>query len=369
MQMTETEFETLATEYNCIPLYKEIIADTETPVSVLQRFADNDDVFLLESMEGGETWGRYSFIGVNPKPFLDVDHRNGRTNALNGIRDLYRGNRVAPIEGLPRFFGGAVGFLGYESIGEFEKMPDPKDGPRPISRFVQVSSVIVFDNVRHTIKIVVCAFPEEHDSAGDAYRTALDEIRRIEKALEAPLPEIRPPSPGQTIEFSSNMEPEQFLDMIGTAKKYIYDGDIIQVVLSQRFSTETDIHPFHLYRALRHLNPSPYTFFLKTGSKTLVGSSPEVMVRLTDRCVEVRPIAGTRPRGETPEEDKQLEQDLLQDQKERAEHVMLVDLGRNDIGRIAEAGSVDVTEYMVIEHYSHVMHMGFARRRNFEGRT
>ncbi len=352
-------FEGLCAEYTCIPVYKEILADRETPVSVLQRFAQDENVFLLESMEGGETWGRYSFIGVDPSPLLNASHSNGQTGELESLRDIYTGTRVAPIEGLPRFFGGAVGFMGYESIGEFEHMPDPKSvegAHKPQSKFVKVDQVIVFDNVRHTIKIVVCTHPNPETSPEDCYQAAAENIARLENILAEPPLDI--PAPNEpNVDFESNMSPETFRKMVASAKDYIYSGDVIQVVLSQRFSTHADIHPFHLYRALRLLNPSPYTFFLKLGIHTLVGSSPEVMVRLTDKKVVVRPIAGTRPRGKNHAEDLELEHDLLADEKERAEHVMLVDLGRNDVGRIAKPGTVDVTEFMVIERYSHVMHI------------
>ena len=355
---SKDEYAALAGEYDLIPVYKEVLADTETPVSVLGRFADRENVFLLESMEGGETWGRYSFVGVDSELVLEVDHAGGMTGKLEEIRKIYRDLRVARVEGLPRFFGGAVGFLGYEAVGEFEKMPAPRaagTGVFPRSRFVKADRIIVFDNLRHTVKIVVCTRPGAEGSV-EAYRRALADIEEIEKTIGGP----SPASNGETcplVEFESNMTREEYMGIVEKAKKYIYDGDVIQVVLSQRFSTEADIPPVRLYRALRFLNPSPYTFFLKIGDQTLVGSSPEVMVRLMGDRVELRPIAGTRKRGATEEDDRALAEELLANEKEKAEHVMLVDLGRNDIGRIAESGSVEVTEYMVIERYSHVMHM------------
>jgi anthranilate synthase component 1 len=219
-----------------------------------------------------------------------------------------------------------------------------------------VDKLLIFDNVRNSIKIVVCSRPADAESFDAAYSMAIKQIDEIAKSLpggrEEAVAEKFP-----VVEFKSNMSREDYCGMVRRAKQYIVDGDIIQVVLSQRFSAETDITPIQLYRALRFMNPSPYTFFLKIGKRTLVGSSPEVMVRLTGIRVELRPIAGTRPRGATEQEDRRLADDLLSDEKEKAEHVMLVDLGRNDIGRIAEAGSVQVTDYMVIERYSHVMHM------------
>jgi len=356
---TLDDYRKLARDYDLVPVYREILADTETPVSVLQRFCERENAFLLESMEGGETWGRYSFVGVDPELLLDVDHRGGPTGGLEALRHVYRDQRVAELPGLPRFFGGAVGFVGYEGMGEFERMPLPRAdaGPcRPCSRFLKADRLIVFDNVRHTIKITVCTRPAGADSPDVAYTAALADIDRIEAELRRPAPVSAAcdyPAP----EFSSNLTPEAYRKMVRRARRYITAGDIIQTVLSQRFTAACAIPPIQLYRALRLLNPSPYTFFLKIGDQALVGSSPEVMVRLTGSRVELRPIAGTRPRGETEQADRALADELLSDEKEKAEHVMLVDLGRNDIGRVAEAGSVQVTDYMVIERYSHVMHM------------
>jgi anthranilate synthase component 1 len=310
-------------------------------------------------MEGGEKWGRYSFVGVDPRPFLEVDHRAAGGSGLEELRSVFKNVRVAIIPGLPRFMGGAVGFVGFEAMGEFESMPVPKpgrNGARLRSRFVQADRMIVFDNIRHTLKIVVCTRPSEATSPQAAYRKAVAEIEGIEHTLAQPVHAV-PPARGGDIAFNSNRTREEYCGMVRKAKEYIFAGDIIQVVLSQRFSAVTDLAPLHLYRALRLLNPSPYTFFLKIGGQTLVGSSPEVMVRLTGNRVELRPIAGTRPRGVDEVQDRALADELLSDVKEKAEHVMLVDLGRNDIGRIAEMGSVQVTDYMVVERYSHVMHL------------
>ncbi|MEI7881397.1 MAG: anthranilate synthase component I [bacterium] len=355
----EKDYDGLARGYDIVPVYKEILADTETPVSVLQRFMNRENVFLLESMEGGEKWGRYSFVGIDPRPFLEVDHRQPG-KGLEEIRRIFKGVRVAAVPGLPRFIGGAVGFIGYEAMGEFERMPVPKDGRpgmRLRSRFVQADRMIVFDNIRHTIKIVVCTRPSESPSPEAAYRRAVSAIEGIEHTLNQPLERPVSRRTAGEVAFESNMTKDQFCGMVKRAKEYIAAGDIIQVVLSQRFSVSVTVSPLDLYRALRLLNPSPYTFFLKLGSQTLVGSSPEVMVRLTGNRVELRPIAGTRPRGKDDVEDRALADELLSDEKERAEHVMLVDLGRNDIGRLSEMGSVQVTDYMVIERYSHVMHL------------
>jgi len=356
----------MADEYDVIPVYREILADLETPVSVLQRFADCANAFLLESMEGGETWGRYSFVGVDPELLFEVDHTGGPTGGLEQLRETFRDIRVAEVVGLPRFFGGAVGFVGYEAIGEFERMPPPKAGSAnvvPRSRFLKADQLIVFDNVRHTLKIVCCARPGVRGQGGTGNEAArqiyADIVARIEAIASLLALPPGPPTAGRYPDapFESNMERETFEQIVARAKAYIVAGDIIQVVLSQRFSAQSSVPPLQVYRALRLLNPSPYTFFLKIGDQTLVGSSPEVMVRLTGSHVELRPIAGTRPRGVTEQEDRQLADDLLSDEKEKAEHVMLVDLGRNDLGRVSEAGSVQVTDYMVIERYSHVMHL------------
>jgi len=352
------EYERLARDHDIVPVYKEILADIETPVTVLQRFADRENAFLLESIEGGETWGRYSFVGVDPELLLEVDHSAGPTGGLEDLRHVYRDVRIAEIPGLPRFCGGVVGFLGYEAIGEFERMPTPRtdQGAAPCSRFLKADRLIVFDNIRHTVKIVMCTRPGEAASAAEAYSSAVSWVEETADTV------AEPAHPGKApcfppVSFESNMAHDAYTGMVSKAKDYICAGDVIQVVLSQRFDARTEVPPLQVYRALRLLNPSPYMFFLKIGEQTLVGSSPEVMVRLTGSRVEVRPIAGTRPRGETVQKDAKLADELLKDEKEKAEHVMLVDLGRNDIGRVSEAGSVQVTEYMVIERYSHVMHM------------
>lgn len=354
-----SQYEQLAKDYNLIPVYGEMLADSETPVSVLGRFTGSQNVFLLESMEGGETWGRYSFIGVDPELFLEADHSGGKTGSLEKLRQVYAGVRVAPVTGLPRFCGGVVGFIGYDGVCEFERMPAPKPshtGTRPCSRFLKADCIIVFDNVRHTVKVVVSSRPQDFSSPAEAYRRAVEKIHAVESILRRPAPQ-RDDTIVEHSKFESNMSKDDFCGIVAAGKKYIVAGDVIQVVLSQKFTARTAVPAFQVYRALRLLNPSPYTFFLKIGDQTLVGSSPEVMVRLTGSRVELRPIAGTRPRGSTEQEDRRLADELLSDEKEKAEHVMLVDLGRNDVGRIAEPGSVQVREYMVIERYSHVMHL------------
>jgi anthranilate synthase component I len=366
------EFEKLARGGNLIPVYREVLADIETPVSVLKKLQHKDHVYLLESVEGGEKWGRYSFLGTDAGVVFRVRGREiiieekGRTTArehkgdpLRMLRDLL--NRYQPVAtpGLPRFYGGAVGYLGYDMVRYFEKLPTqlPDDLNLDESVFVVSDSLLIFDNIRHTIKVVACAYTEDTDSSEDAYETA---CRKIDEMIALLFIPAAPPVPeGETgdIAFESNMTREQYKAMVEQAKDYIAAGDAIQVVVSQRFSTPCRTDPVDIYRALRFVNPSPYLFFLKLDELMLIGSSPEVMVRLEQNDVELRPIAGTRRRGLTEQEDRALSDELLSDEKERAEHVMLVDLGRNDLGRIAQTGSVQVNQYMVVEKYSHVMHL------------
>ncbi len=362
------EFKALCAKGNLIPVYREHLADVETPVSVASRFADDRQMFLLESVEGGRNWGRYSFIGVHPhsrftvrggKPVLET--ASGKIGlegtGFTALRQVMKQTTPVILPELPRFVGGAVGFLSYETVNEFETLPAPKkELDVPTACFMLTDTMIIFDNVRHTMKIVACARPDWFESPEAAYRDAEHRIEAIERRLAQPA-SLRPQIHGKLVEPQSNMTREEFCDMVRKARGYITEGDIIQVVLSQRFSTRLPTDPFTLYRALRFVNPSPYTFFLKTGDRILVGSSPEVMVRLTGDTAELRPIAGTRPRGANEAEDRALADELLKDEKERAEHLMLVDLGRNDLGRVATPASVQVSDFMVVERYSHVMHL------------
>lgn len=366
------EFEAFAKRGNLIPVYREILADIETPVSVLRKLSDKDHVYLLESVEGGEKWGRYSFIGTDagvvfkvrgPNVIIEekgkVSTREHKGDPLNAMRELLGRYKPVATPGLPRFFGGAVGYLGYDMVRHFEKLPDapPRDMNLDESVFVISDSLVIFDNTRHTIKVVACAYTEDTDSPEEAYDAACRKIDEMIILLSAPVAAPAPVPPANGVVFESNMTPDQYKAIVEKAKDYITAGDIIQVVLSQRFSTPCLTDPVDLYRALRYVNPSPYLFFLKLDDLIMIGSSPEVMVRLEQNDVELRPIAGTRKRGKTEQEDRALADELLSDEKERAEHVMLVDLGRNDLGRIAETGSVQVNQYMVVEKYSHVMHL------------
>jgi len=360
MGTTREDYLRFAKDYTLIPVTREILCDMETPVAVLSRFCARQNAFLLESVEGGEQWGRYSFIGVDPELLLEIDYSRPRhQELLVGLRSIYNGVHPAPAPGLPRFIGGAVGFISYEAAGEFERLPPPRPSEQKIavvSRFLRVDKLIVFDNLRHTIQIVVCSRPDRKKPPESDFAAACAEIDKIEETLRLPSAQ-RKESEYPAPEFVSNMSPEEYCAMVKKAKEYIVAGDIIQTVLSQRFRAETAVHPLEIYRALRLLNPSPYMYFLKIGGHVLVGSSPETMVRLTGNRIELRPIAGTRPRGASEQEDRRLADELLSDEKEKAEHVMLVDLGRNDVGRVAETGSVQVRDYMTIERYSQVMHI------------
>ena len=366
-------FQKLARDGNLIPVYREILADTETPVSVLMKLRSKTHAFLLESVEGGEKWGRYTFLGADPRTIFRVrgdeilirengheERRQHGGDPLRFLRELMGRYKPIPTEGLPRFYGGAVGFLGYDMVRYFERLPAgaADELGTDDAVFLITDTLIIFDNVRHTIKIVACVCTERGGELRALYEEGMQKIEETIALIRAPIEgRNAPPERGDTPVLRSNMTPEEYKSMVGRAKEYIVAGDIIQVVLSQRFEMKNDSDPVDLYRALRYINPSPYLFYLKADDLTLIGSSPEVMVRLEEGVVELRPIAGTRRRGKTEQEDRALADELLRDPKERAEHVMLVDLGRNDLGRIAQTGSVQVNQLMTVERYSHVMHL------------
>jgi anthranilate synthase component 1 len=366
-------FSELAKRGNLIPVYREILADMETPVSALMKLASKPNVFLLESVEGGEKWGRYTFLGSDAHVIFRVRgedvlieekgtirKKKHLGDPMKFLRDLLGRYRPVPVHGLPRFCGGAVGFIGYDMVRNFERLPASQQDDLDIDEaaFLITDTLVVFDNVRHTIKVVACTVTEGTEDLRKTYEEAINRIDRLIEVLTVRV-QLGDPreNPRGSAPPESNMQPEHFKAMVRKAKEYILSGDVIQVVLSQRFKGENRIPPADLYRALRYINPSPYLFFLKLEDLTLVGSSPEVMVRLEEGIVELRPIAGTRKRGKNEQEDRHLSDELLQDPKERAEHVMLVDLGRNDLGRIARTGSVQVSQFMVVERYSHVMHL------------
>jgi len=366
-------FKELTKKGNLIPVYKEILADMETPVSALMKLASNDHVFLLESVEGGEKWGRYTFLGSEPAMIFkvrgddvliqkdkDVQCYKHNGNPMKYLKDLLHKYRPVAVEGLPRFYGGAVGFLGYDMVRFFEKVATSShdDLKTEDAVFLITDTLVVFDNVKHTIKVVSCASTEGHIPHETVYDNTIQKIDGIIEILKEPQRKQEQRRHVDKIsKYHSNMTPEAFGDIVKQAKEYIMAGDIIQVVLSQRFQIDNGLNPFDLYRALRFVNPSPYLFFLKFEDMFLIGSSPEVMVRLEKGAAELRPIAGTRKRGRNEQEDRQMADELLQDPKERAEHVMLVDLGRNDLGRIAQIGTVQVNQFMIVERYSHVMHL------------
>lgn len=371
------EARTLARTYDVVPLYAEFIGDLETPISAVLRFAEEDTVFLLESAEAAERFGRYSFLGFDPKRTLS--YRNGAYTVVDpdGVREVpaadpFRGlaeivgqKSVAPLPNLPAFVGGAVGFFSYDAVRYLEKLPDapPDDLGVPEALFAVTDTLVVFDHLRHKVLVVSLV-----DAAGlrdvegegftAAYRRAADDVRRVAERLSAPLTRRSPGFDGGPFEVSSNFTREGYEEAVERAKEYIRAGDAFQVVPSQRFSAEVgELDPLLLYRGLRTVNPSPYMTYLKMGDLALVGASPEPLVRVEGRRVMTRPVAGTRWRGETPEEDAALAEELLADEKERAEHVMLVDLGRNDLGRVSEVGSVELAGFMEVERYSHVMHI------------
>jgi len=368
-------FEKMAVKGNLIPLCREILADLETPVSALRKLASRKHVFLLESVEGGEKWGRYSFLGADPRIVFSVRgdevhiERNGATNTrkhegnpLGFLREVMAAYHPVPLEGLPRFYGGAIGFLGYEMIRFFEKISLGTDGKnRDDAVFLLTDTVAVFDNVKHTIKVVATVHTDERGTLKELYDEGIRKIDALIEILEGPSPpETRPSRKGKETDppsVQSNMDREGYGAIVRKAKERIVEGDIIQAVLSRKIEGRCEADPVSLYRALRFINPSPYLFFLKLRDLYLIGSSPEILVRLEEGVVDLRPIAGTRRRGGSEQEDRRLADELLRDEKERAEHVMLVDLGRNDLGRIARTGSVQVTQYMVVEKYSHVMHL------------
>jgi anthranilate synthase component 1 len=367
-------FEKLKTDgYNRIPVHRSVLADLDTPLSVYLKLANRSGAYLFESVEGGETWGRYSIIGLPCRNryeltgnlltwWEDGNKVNERIidDPLEFVASLQREFRSPRLSELPLFTGGLVGYFGYEMVNRFESRLEEGDKPdslgTPDMVLLESDEVAVFDNLAGRLYIVVNVDPRLPDSWQMAQRR-LDELsQRLRQAGtgygEIPdLPSARPE------EFRLGFNRDDFIAAVEKSKEYILSGDIFQVVLSQRMSIPFSARPLDVYRALRVLNPSPYMFFIDLGDTQVVGSSPEVLVRVQHRTVTLRPIAGTRPRGANPTEDKRLEEELLADPKERAEHLMLIDLGRNDVGRVAKTGTVKVTDQMVIEKYSHVMHI------------
>ncbi|WP_274364533.1 anthranilate synthase component I [Paenibacillus thermotolerans] len=375
-------FKRLCGRYNLIPVTKTIMADTETPIRVFQQLSDDPYCFLLESVEGGAKWARYSFIGTDP--FLVVRGKGGTIEVerkgsvehvseqpIHYLRKLLSGYASPQLDGFPRFMGGAVGFFGYDLLQYYEKKLSPHrvdDLQMDDIQFMFCDQIIVFDHLKQQMHVVANAHVPDGADEGQIHAAYAEAGERIEGTLRrlhggvaagytAAARTVSGPVPVDAADLTSNVTKEQFLANVERAKEYIRAGDIFQVVLSQRFEMDTDVSPLHVYRVLRTMNPSPYMYYLKMGEDTIVGTSPELLVRVEGDKVQTRPIAGTRPRGATPEEDQRLEQELLADEKELAEHLMLVDLGRNDIGRVSKPGTVQLDAYMDIEKYSHVMHI------------
>lgn len=360
-----------------IPVFRDILADTDTPVSAFLKIDEGGDMFLLESVEGGEKRGRYSFLGKDSRLLVrskgrdvEIIERPGgkgektikrEADPIEVMRELMSGYEAVHIEGSPRFAGGAIGYIAYDAVRHMERLPESSANDLDVYDlfFIFTDSFLVFDNVEHRIKVISNAFIDKDSDLEDLYRDSVRKIDSLVEALRTGKVSLKKPAPGTTSgnAVTSNFTKKGFTEAVGRVKRYIYEGDVIQTVLSQRFSTPLTSDPFDIYRALRVVNPSPYMFFLRLGDLTLVGSSPELLVRVEGSDVSVKPIAGTRRRGRDAEEDEALARELLKDPKELAEHIMLVDLGRNDLGRVSMPGTVEVNELMTIERYSHVMHI------------
>jgi len=371
--MNQQQFEQLKSSYNFIPLAREVFADLDTPLSVYLKLANNAYSYLFESVQGGEKWGRYSIIGLGCRTRLKVfGHevtletddqivdRQTVDDPLQYIEDYLNSFKVADLDCLPRFNGGLVGYFGYDTIRYIEpklsNCPNPDKHGTPDILLMLSEQLVVFDNLASRLYIIVYADPSQKDAYSQGQQR-LDELVEKIQQCQTNLPVQVTTNKVDETDFESEFTRDGYMQAVEKARQYIIDGDAMQIVLSQRLSIPFESDPLNLYRALRGLNPSPYMYYLNLGDHYVVGSSPEILVRLEEGDVTVRPIAGTRPRGKTAEEDKQLEQDLLSDPKELAEHLMLIDLGRNDAGRVSQTGTVELTDKMIVEHYSHVMHI------------
>ncbi|HSK10988.1 MAG TPA: chorismate-binding protein, partial [Vicinamibacterales bacterium] len=365
------EFRELAQGATFVPVCRELVADLLTPVSAFLKVAeDSDHAFLLESVEGGEQVGRYSFLGKDPFLVLRAGPDGAATIERGGVRTasgepflvtlrrLMADFKSPVVPSLPRFTGGAVGFLGYDAVPWFERVPLQRgeDGQAAAATFMLFDTVLAFDHVRHRILMIANARIGADGDLESQYRFACARLDFLERELQRQLSASARPDPGP-LGVRANLSREQFEAAVRAGQEHIAAGDVYQVVLSQRFDVDADVEPFSVYRALRHVNPSPYMFFLRLGGRSLIGASPEMLVRVEGRRVETHPIAGTRPRGATEADDLHLAEELKASEKERAEHVMLVDLGRNDVGRVSEYGTVRVPQFMGLERYSHVMHL------------
>ena len=358
---TLEEAKTLGSRGNLIPIYTEIDADLETPVSAYLKVAVPPYSFLLESVEGGEHIARYSFIGTEPEDVIITGpgQKDGETDPLKLVEKMLSNFNLVETSNLPRFRGGVVGYLSYESVKYFEKLPSPNNDPIgiPEAIFMLTKTFLVFDHVRH--KILVVSHAHFNGDVETSYYDATSKIESIVHRLNKPLdPTSIPRASGYSKgDVTSNMAQQDHHDMVERCKEYVVDGDVIQVVVSQRLSKPTSAHSFHIYRSLRAINPSPYMYYLELDGFQIVGASPEMLVQVENGVVATHPIAGTRPRSEDDEEDRRLELELRTNEKERAEHIMLLDLGRNDIGRVSKPGTVVASNILEIERYSHVMHL------------
>ncbi|HAE33388.1 MAG TPA: anthranilate synthase component I [Dehalococcoidia bacterium] len=358
---TLEEAKTLGSRGNLIPIYTEIDADLETPVSAYLKVAVPPYSFLLESVEGGEHIARYSFIGTEPEDVIITGpgQKDGETDPLKLVEKMLSNFNLVETSNLPRFRGGAVGYLSYDSVKYFEELPSPDNDPIgiPEAIFMLTKTFLVFDHVRH--KILVVSHAHLNGDVETSYHDATSKIESIVQRLNNPLdPTSIPRASGYSKgDVTSNMAQQHYHDMVERCKEYVVDGDVIQVVVSQRLSKPTSAHSFHIYRSLRAINPSPYMYYLELDGFQIVGASPEMLVQVENGVVATHPIAGTRPRSEDDEEDTRLELELRTNEKERAEHIMLLDLGRNDIGRVSKPGTVVASNILEIERYSHVMHL------------
>jgi len=372
-QITESAFNDLASQgYNRIPLVRHVLADLDTPLSTYLKLANGPYSYLFESVQGGEKFGRYSIIGLPCRKQIRIHSKRiniiqddecietiEHDDPLEWIEQFYTEFKVAELPNLPRFTGGLVGYFGYDTVRYIEprlgECPNPDPLKVPDILLMVSDEVLVFDNLAGKLYLIHYANPEQDD----AYQSGCSRLEKLILQLQDSVPRtpLGKPSNIKESDFISGFTEDKFKQAVNKAKDYIVEGDVMQVVLSQRLSVPFTAPPLDCYRALRSLNPSPYMYYLDLGDFHIVGSSPEILVQVENDMVAVRPIAGTRPRGETEEQDKQFEKDLLADPKEIAEHLMLIDLGRNDVGRIAQTGTVKVTDKMIIERYSHVMHI------------
>jgi anthranilate synthase component 1 len=370
------QFDALVRRFNVVPVCREILADMETPVSLLKKCYDDGGkgprtpLFLLESVEGGEKWGRYSFLGTSARTHVKVfaDQvtitESGREekilhggDPLSTLKTFMSRYHPAEMDVLPRFWGGLVGYLTYEMVSFFERIPNRLPVDTPMAHFIICDELLIFDNIRNTMICVVIAFTEGTPDASAAYDDAITRLNAMEQRMAAPVGDAMPVNRRGNLTITPVVAEKTFRERVATVKSYIQQGDVIQAVISQPFQCSAPEDIIAVYRAQRYVNPSPYLYFFHFDEMVLVGSSPETMVRLENGVATLRPIAGTRPRGDSEQADRAMASELLADEKERAEHLMLVDLGRNDLGRVARIGTVQVTDLMVVERYSHVMHL------------